>query len=110
MLAGREDRMTTLSERQWNATRMLLCDGDRSGVQHAAPMPQIRAEGVSSSDIRCEECGSPMMIVDVLTIDRNPNLLSLVLDPGPPLYTTAKLNALALISAVNGPERIGGPG
>lgn len=93
--------MTTFSEQQWNATRMLLCTGDNDGIQHAAMMPRIRSEGgVTSSDLRCEWCGSPMVLVDVLVIDRAPTLLTLDTDRGAPLYTTAKLHPVAVIGAL----------
>lgn len=81
---------------------MLLCSGERDGVMHAATLPRVDGDGgVTSTDLRCVECNSPMALVDVLTVDPRPTLDSITgrYNRTGPLYTTAKLNALALLSA-----------
>lgn len=90
--------MTTYRETQWNAARMLLCTGDTVDVHHAAPLPNVRSADGVTGDLRCEECGSPMILVDVLTIDRAPTLSLIAYDRTAPLYTTAKLHPLAFIA------------
>lgn len=89
----------TFREMQYPAVRMLLCTGD---IQHTAPMPRVRSEGITSTDLRCEECGAAMVLIDVITVDRAPTLSSLAYDRGAPLYTTAKLHPPVLLSAASG--------
>jgi hypothetical protein len=94
--------MTTFSERQWHPTRMLMCDGGRDGVIHAAALPKVDSDGgVTSTDLVCAECGGRMALVDVLTVDAQPSLSSISDARTPPLYTTAKLNPVAMIAAMN---------
>lgn len=83
-------------ERQFNARRMLLCKSD---VEHLATMPRVSTDGVTGT-VECEECGAAMVVVDILTVDRNPTWASLSYDRGAPLYTTAKLHPIAMLSTL----------
>jgi hypothetical protein len=85
-----------LSERQYPAVRALICTGD---IGHVANMPRIHADGVTG-DVRCEECGEPMHLVDIITVDRQPTWSQLQYNRGGRLYTDAKLHPLALLAGI----------
>src|SRR5437868_6260685 len=43
----------------------LLCNGD---VEHYAPMPNVYTDGPTGA-VACGECGAPMSVVDVITVE-----------------------------------------
>lgn len=89
--------MTTISEQQWNPIRMLLCRGDEP---HISDLPKVGSVEGATGEIRCVLCGEAMSLVDVLVIERDARLEDLAFRSRPPLYTTAKLNPLAVLGAI----------
>ncbi len=42
----------------------LLCNGNEP---HYSPMPSVSAEN-ATGDVECRECGAPMFVVDIITV------------------------------------------
>lgn len=60
-----------------NATPMLLCVGD---VPHVASFPEVRGGEGATGPVVCTECGAGMILVDVITVDRDVSWSSISFD------------------------------